>query len=144
MQQTFNDLCNEKRQTKKGLLGFVLWLFIETAMGIVREHIVLIKEVKPMKNILTNFRQPAIIGFLIILPFIILEFTVVIIKRLTFDMRDALDALVIFGFLWLGVTSILLTLIPLVRNLQQAADHRTADTVPAQGNTILTNSGSAA
>ena len=97
-----------------------------------------------MKNILTNFRQPAIIGFLIILPLIILEFTVVIIKRLTFDMRDALDALVTFGFLWLGIASILLILIPLVRNLRQAADHRTADAVPARRNTILTNPGSAA
>ena len=104
MQQTFHDLYKE-RQTERGLLGFVLWTFIETTMGIVQEHIVLIKEVNPMKNILTNFRQPAIIGFLIILPLMILEFTVVITKRVTFDMRDALDALVTFGFLWLGIAS---------------------------------------
>ena len=30
MQQTFNDLCNEKQQTKKGLFGFMLWTFVET------------------------------------------------------------------------------------------------------------------
>jgi hypothetical protein len=144
MQQTFNDLCNEKRQTKKGLLDFLLWTFIETAMGIVQEHIIEIKEMNPMKNVLTNIRQPAIIGFLMILPLIILEFAVVIIKRLTFDMRDALDALVTFGFLWLGVASLLLILIPLVRNLQRADDHRSADAVPARGNTLLTNPRSAA
>ena len=42
MEQTFNDLCNEKQQTKQALLGFVLWTFIETAIGIFREHLLLI------------------------------------------------------------------------------------------------------
>ena len=32
MEQTFRDLWNEKRQTKKELFGFVLWTFIETAL----------------------------------------------------------------------------------------------------------------
>ena len=33
MEQTFNDLYNErKRQTERGLLGFVLWTFIETTI----------------------------------------------------------------------------------------------------------------
>jgi hypothetical protein len=144
MEQTFNDLCKEKRQTKTGLLSFLLWTFIETAIGIVQEHIVAIKEMNPMKNMLTNIRQPVIIGFLMILPLIILEFAVVIVKRLAFDIRDALDALVTFGFLWLGVASILLILIPLVRDLQRAEDHRTADTVPARENTLLTSPRSAA
>ena len=30
MEQTFQDLWNEKRQTKKELFRFVLWTFIET------------------------------------------------------------------------------------------------------------------
>ncbi len=47
MEQTFNDLCNErKRQTEQGLFGFVLWTFVETALGIVQEHILLIKEIE--------------------------------------------------------------------------------------------------
>src|SRR3990172_8688435 len=37
MEQTFQDLWNEKRQTKKEFFGFVLWTFIETAIGIFRE-----------------------------------------------------------------------------------------------------------
>jgi hypothetical protein len=87
MEQTFNDLYNErKRETGQGLFGFVLWMFFETAIGIVQEHILLIKERSPMKNILTNLRLPAIIGFLIILPFMFLEFIFVIIKRLNFDL----------------------------------------------------------
>lgn len=34
MEQTFQDLWNEKQQTKKELFGFMVWTFIETAIGI--------------------------------------------------------------------------------------------------------------
>ena len=37
MEQTFNDLCRERREAGEGLLGFVLWTFIETSAGIIRE-----------------------------------------------------------------------------------------------------------
>jgi hypothetical protein len=148
LEQTFNDLWKErKRQKEQGLFGFVLWLFIETAIGIIQEHILLIKEMNPMKNILTNLRLPAMIGFLIILPFMILESTFNIVQRLdTFNLRNALDFIVTFGFLWLGVAAILLILMPLVRNIR-AGNNIMADPVPAQGNTtknILTNPKSAA
>lgn len=53
MQQTFNDLCRE-RQTEGGWFGFVLWTFAETAIGIVREHVLLLTEGATMKNILAN------------------------------------------------------------------------------------------
>ena len=52
MEQTFNDLCNEKQQTKQALLGFVLWTFIETALGIFREHLLLISSGVIMQTIL--------------------------------------------------------------------------------------------
>lgn len=69
MQQTFNDLCNEwKRQTKRGWLGFVLWMFIETAMGIIKEYILLIMQGGTMKSILTNNRSAAAISFTLCLP----------------------------------------------------------------------------
>lgn len=54
MEQTFQDLWNEKRQSKKELFGFVLWTFIETASGIIQERVLLIKEMNPVKNILTT------------------------------------------------------------------------------------------
>jgi Protein of unknown function (DUF2975) len=38
MQQTFNDLCREQRAAGQGLLGFVLWTFIETSAAIIREN----------------------------------------------------------------------------------------------------------
>lgn len=73
MEQTFNDLCTErKRQTERGWFGFVLWLFVETAMGITREHIRLITEGNAMKNMLTNPRSAAILSLLLTLPGVVL------------------------------------------------------------------------
>ena len=69
MQQTFNDLYNErKHQTSHGLFSFVLWMFIETAIGIVKEYILLIMQGDTMKSILTNNRSAAAISFILCLP----------------------------------------------------------------------------
>jgi hypothetical protein len=38
MDQTFHDLCRERVNAGQGLLGFVLWLFVETAAGILEEN----------------------------------------------------------------------------------------------------------
>lgn len=38
MEQTFNDLCRERRDAGKGLFGFVLWIFAETFAGIIKEN----------------------------------------------------------------------------------------------------------
>src|SRR5262245_32959498 len=73
MEQTFNDLCNErKRRTERGGLGFVLRIFAETATGIIQEQMRSIREGSTMKNILTNPRSAAIISFILALPFAIL------------------------------------------------------------------------
>ncbi len=73
MEQTFNDLCNEKRQTKKGLFGFVLWTFVETSGGILQERILLITQEYAMKNITTNPRSAALVGLLFLAPFVLLN-----------------------------------------------------------------------
>ena len=39
MAQTFQDLCREHRDARRGLCGLVLWIFFETSLGIVRENI---------------------------------------------------------------------------------------------------------
>ena len=55
MEQTFDDLCNErKRQAERGLFGFALWMFTETFIGIIKEHFIQIKRGKTMENIITN------------------------------------------------------------------------------------------
>lgn len=123
MTQTFNDLWHERKNHHPlNQLGFVLWLFGETAGGIVQEHIVSIQTRPMMKNTFPNLRLPALISALLVLPFVLLEFAVVIAKGRTFDFRGLLDSAVIFGMLWLGITAILLILIPLVQALRAGND----------------------
>ena len=120
MQQTFNDLYNEqKRQTERGLFGFVLWMFVETAIGIVQEHLLLITEGNPMKNTLTNLRSPALISLLLVFPFMILE----LVNRRNFHEGFPIP---LFVFMWLLPMLFLVTLMPIVRNVRA-------------GNSILAN-----
>lgn len=138
MEQTFNDLWNErKRRSERGWFGFVFWMFAETAAGIVQEHIFLTREMNSMKHTLTNLRLPAIISFLIVLPFMLLEFMFVIVNRLpTFSLRNALDFIVLFGFLWLGLAAIILILMPIAHN-RRAGDAIIAEPAPGNGLTNL-------
>jgi len=39
MTQTFQDLCRERGESGRGLLGLALWIFFETLAGIARENI---------------------------------------------------------------------------------------------------------
>jgi hypothetical protein len=67
MEQTFNDLYNErKRGPARGF--FVLSIFIETAIGIVREHLILHMQGNVMKNILANPGSSAITSLILSLP----------------------------------------------------------------------------
>jgi len=38
MEQTFNDLCRERGAAEGGLFSFVVWMFVETSAGILREN----------------------------------------------------------------------------------------------------------
>lgn len=106
MEQTFNDLYREKQQTRQGLIGFTIWTFTETAVGIAQEHF-LIKEIQ--KNFLTNLKSPALVSLLFVIPFMILE--AVATRNL-----NAVFNLPLFGILWLLPMLFLLILIPIVRN----------------------------
>jgi hypothetical protein len=136
MEQTFQDIWNEKRQTKKELFGFVLWTFIETAIGIYREHLLLISPGDVMQTILKTSGSSALVGFLLILPFMIME--VVNRRNLNEDFP-----LMLFFVMWLNLFAISLILLPIVRG-RRIGSHDMADPVPAQGNTLLTNPRSAA
>lgn len=121
MQQTFDDLCRERG----GHLtpGFITWMAAETLAGIVREHFIEFRKRGPMENARTNFALSALTGFLFILPFMILAFTFDVLGRLdTFRARNFIDYVVIFGFLWFGLTIIAAVLMPILRNIGAAAD----------------------
>ena len=111
MEQTFNDLCNEKRQTKKELFGFVLWMFIETAIGIFRERLLPIIEGAIMQTILANLRSPAIISLVLVVPFMILE----LVNRRNFNAGFPIP---LFVFMWLLPMLFIVTVMPIVRNVR--------------------------
>ncbi|MBA2503380.1 MAG: hypothetical protein H0V27_10910 [Pyrinomonadaceae bacterium] len=120
MEQTFNDLCNEgKQQTGRRLFGFVLWMFVETAIGIGKEHVLLITQGDTMKTITTDLRSSALISFLLVLPFMILDFWFQIVNKPTaLSLKNYSDFTMLFGFLWLLPTAFLIILVPIVRTLR--------------------------
>jgi len=135
MEQTFNDLCKEKRQTKKELFGFVLWTFIETALGIFREHLLLISPGDIMQTILKITGLSVFISFLLILPLMIME----VVNRRNFN-EDFPNTL--FFVMWLNLFAISLILLPIMQS-RQTRDHDVANPVPVQRNTLLTHPRSA-
>lgn len=135
MEQTFQDLWNEKRQKKKGLFGFVFWTFIETAIGIFKERLLLIAAGDIMQTTLKSLGSSVLMSFLITLPFMIME----MVNRRNFN--EDFPILLFFG-LWLNLFAISLILLPIVR-ARWTRKHDTANPVPTQGNTPLTNPRSA-
>jgi hypothetical protein len=88
MEQTFNDLYKE-RQAKPGWFSFVLWMFMETAVGIVREHVLLITEGAIMKNKLAIPRFAALISSILLA----VAFIVAPLIYLVGNLRDAFGPL---------------------------------------------------
>jgi hypothetical protein len=136
MERTFQDLWNEKRQTKKELFGFVLWTFIETALGIFREHLLLISSGDVMQTILKPLGLSVLISLLIIVPFMVME---VVNRR---NLNEEFPFMLFF-VMWLNLFAITSILLPIMRG-RRTGNHDMADPVPAQKNTLLTNPRSAA
>jgi hypothetical protein len=141
MQQTFDDLYNErKRETGQRLFGFVLWMFLETAKGIFRERLVLITEGDIMRLIPPILTSSALMSFLIVLPFMVMEW---VNRQSFFASGKESFPIGLFVMLWLGAVVFILILMPIVQNMR-AEKNIMADPVPTQGNTLLTNPRSAA
>ena len=136
MEQTFRDLWNEKQQTKKELFGFVLWTFIETAIGIFREYLLLISPGDIMQTILKTLGSSTLISLLLILPFMIME----VVNRRNFN-EDFPTFL--FFVMWLNLFAVSVILLPIVLG-RQTGKQDMAKAIPTQGNTLLTKPGSAA
>jgi len=70
MEQTFNDLCRERKEAGKRLFVFALWAFIETSAGIIRERAIFIM----MKNKrLIGIMLAA--AFILMLPLLAMQIT---------------------------------------------------------------------
>jgi hypothetical protein len=65
MEQTFNDLCRERAKAGEGLLGFVLWTFVETSAEIIQENVRIIL----MQNLARRLVVwAAVIAILLLVP----------------------------------------------------------------------------
>lgn len=122
-EQTFHDLHRE-RQSEGAWSGFVLWLFVETALGIVREHVLLITEGVMMKTMLANPISATVISFIFcVLPFMILEW----MTRSDAPRSDASPILWIV--MWLPSAVFIAILIPTVRSLRRVGNNILANPV---------------
>lgn len=122
MEQTFSDLYNErKQQTEQGLFVFVLWVFVDTAIGVIKEHALFIIEGDTMKTITKDFRLAAIFSLVLMLPFAVLE-----ALNNTITRQNTFGLILLFGVLWILPTAFIVILLPMVRTLRA-------------GNSILVN-----
>jgi hypothetical protein len=69
MEQTFNDLCREQRESNKGLFGLLLWVFFETSIEILRENLTFMTM---NKNIL---RIALVTAFILLIPLVAMQFS---------------------------------------------------------------------
>jgi hypothetical protein len=130
MEQTFNDLYNEqKQQSTRRLL--VLSIFIETAVGVVREHLFLMREGDVLTNILANPRSAAIISLLLSLPlgltYVVLMFDIEPLAKLLNDWFtiagqqgeiNTLGRVVVFGGLLVLPVAFALNLLSMLRRVK--------------------------
>jgi len=136
MEQTFQDLWNERLQTKKGWFSFVLWTFVETAIGIFREYLLLISPGDLMQTILKPIGSSALLGFLFILPFMIME----VVNRRNF--KEEFPTFLFFA-MWLNLFAVSVILLPILR-ARRTGNHDMTNSASTQGSTLLTNPRSAA
>jgi hypothetical protein len=113
-----------------------IWMFLDTAIGISREHLLLISPGDRMQTRLKTLGSSALISFLLILPFMIME----VVNRRNYN-EDFPSFL--FFVMWFNLFAISLILLPIVR-ARRTGNQDMANPVPTQENMLLTNPRSAA
>lgn len=132
MQQIFDDLYHERQQqTVPGMFGFVLWIFLETAISVFRERLLHTIQGDFMQLVTKTHGPSVLISFLLVLPFLIMQ----IVNRRT--LQEEFPVMLFFG-MWLNLLAICLILLPLVQG-KRTGNHAIATPIAAQGNTLLSN-----
>jgi hypothetical protein len=132
MQQTFDDLYHERqRQAVSGVFGFVLWLFLETAISIFRERLLHMTQGGFMQTVMKTHGPSVFLSFLLILPFLIMQ----VVNRRT--LQEEFPVMLFFG-MWLTLFAICLILLPIVR-VRWAGNPELASSMPAQRNRLFTS-----
>jgi hypothetical protein len=136
MEQTFQDLWNEKRHSKRELFSLVCWTFVETAFGIAKEHLALSSAGAMMKLINSTIIPSALTSLLFVLPFIGME---VVNRR---DIYEDFPAMLFF-VMWLNLFAISLILLPIVRGRREGSQGL-PHSVPPQRNVLVSTPRAAA
>ena len=73
----------------------------------------LLQDQNPMKDIVTNLGSAALISFILVLPFAILESLFNTVNK-----QNVVGLVVLFGLLWLLSTTFIVILVPIVRTVR--------------------------
>jgi hypothetical protein len=137
MQQTFDDLYNEQqRQTKMGVFGFVLWMFLDTVVAILRERLQLMAKGEIMHITFKNIASSALMASLLILPLMTMQF---VNRR---HLNEEFPFMLFFG-MWLAPFAISMNLLPIVR-AWRTGNPDMPNRFVTQRNALLTTPGSTA
>ena len=88
-------------------------MFVDTALGIMKERVLLMTNKKTMRRTAAALGLAAIISFVLVLPFAILE-----VRNNTIPREEAPGIFLLFAVLWLLPTVFFFVLIPIVRNVR--------------------------
>jgi hypothetical protein len=72
MAQTFNDLCRDRRESGERLSGFVLWLFMDTSVQILKERVAVMMNQDITRRLLA---WAIVIALLLLVPLVAMQFT---------------------------------------------------------------------
>ena len=111
MEQTFNDLYNERRRFQNGLLGFTVRTFTETAIGIAQEHILYNYGDRSHEKHSYKHQSPALISLLLVIPFMIME----VVNRREFNAGFPIP---LFIMMWVLPLSLILIATPIIQNMR--------------------------
>jgi len=114
MLQTFKDQYDERCANGGRSTGFFLWTFTDTSASIVEQHFVRAKEMA-VKNMITEFTLAAIVGLIVVLPFVILEYIN------TQGFRALGFPVALFSVMWLLPFVFVFLLMPTVRDIRSGA-----------------------
>ena len=108
MEQTFHDLLRERERSGGGVRRLVLWMFLDTAVSAFRERLQQVGNGDFMNSSFRTFTVSALLGFLLVLPLMIMQ---AINRR---HLNEEFPFVLFLG-LWLFPVAICLFLLPIVR-----------------------------